>query len=522
MHPSIQDIEKANKPAYDLRRTRVNEVTEENMFIEQDLKPRKSHERKNISKTLKKSFDEETSISHQAQKTSQYRDLEALVREILLIYRKRNGQNGDLGTGAKGSFPIVEEKLIAAIEALLNEKSRNVDRKKFHRSKEMFQMLTSNKEMFLKILQDQNSILLKEDRKSKSKSKGQESEEPLTHKHRKIHRRKSKSQEILPSYEKDRIVILKPGYSENRQSPGTRERAGKTVDSGWCSPNRDHFYMERFAKVPNGFKRVNEIKSENADDRISNIYVEAKKHLSEMLTSGDEDAESMKRSLTPLPRSLGRILSLREYNYYSPCTSPRGQPRPVVNKSQPAETVENPVRKAEVLEVVTREGDQESIKSSLYDKEHEKQPEECEPRDSATEGRPSESLEPDLPEKNEPSSPQNLHEHSLATKTEEHEIHPGKPSPTSILDPLFSDDDIIPARTISPPVDVTVQPRSIQFDELVSGSENQQIRITDSGDNEESEFEYVEAVLLSSDLNWSGFETRWLSSVQILDPVFIR
>ncbi|KAJ0779374.1 hypothetical protein HanPI659440_Chr06g0225761 [Helianthus annuus] len=554
-HSSIKDVEKTKKTKVDLTRMRVKEVTEEKMFFDLDPKSiRKNHERVNKSKTLQKSFDEETSISHQAQKTSQYHDLEALVREILLIYRKRNEQNGDHGTWAKRSFPIVEEKLIAAVEALLNEKSRNGDHKKFHHSKEMFKMLSSNKEMFLKILHDQNLILLNEDQKSRSRSKvqGPEEPEPLTRKHQKIFRRKSKSQECIQLYEKDRIVILKPGCSENQVStgnetdndengsqfsftkvkrrlkhameneqatPGPTERAGKTVDSGWSSPNRDHFYIERFTKVNNGFKTGDRFSNSRADNRISNIYVEAKKHLSEMLTSGDEDAESMKRSLPARSKSLGRILSLREYNSLSPLNSPRGQTRPMVNTSQLIVPIENPEGKIAVLDNVTCGGDQEIVNLPSCDKEHKKQPELCEPRDSVTEEyQPSESLEPDLPEKNELSSSQNPNEHSLASKTEDFKTSPEKPSPVSVLEPLFSDDDVTPAKPVSLPVEAAVQPRCIEFDEFVSGVEDQQIRITDSGDNEETAFEYVEAVLLSSDLNWSVFENRWISSVQILDP----
>ncbi|KAK9076402.1 hypothetical protein SSX86_004736 [Deinandra increscens subsp. villosa] len=563
-----QDDERIIKPTFDLMRTRVKEVNEEKMFVDQDPKSiRKNHKHMNTSKTLKMSFDEEITFSHQAQKTSQYHDLEALVREILLIYRKRNEQHGDIGTGQNGSFPIVEEKLIAAVEALLNEKSRNRDYKKFHHFKEMFQMLSSNREMFLKIIQDQNLILLNEDQKSKSKGQGRP-EEPLVRKHRKISRR-SKSQESITLNKNDRIVILKPGWSENQVPMGTEthsdengsqfsfmkvktrlnqaKRTGKTVDGGWSSPNRDHFYTERFAKITNGLTRGDgfsksletEIKSDNSENKTFNIYVEAKKHLSEMLTSGDEDAESMKRSLPALPKSLGRILSLREYNSLSHVTSPRGQPRPLVNKCQFIMTSEDSEGKMVVLDDVTCEGDQEIVESPSCDREHAKQTEGCLPRNSLTEDQPSESLEPvkknynfygdltfsllflvkqDLPEKNELFSSPDRNEHSLSCKTEEHETSPGKPSPISVLEPLFSDDDTTPARRVSLPVETTVQPRCIKFDELVSSTEDQQIRITDSGDNEESAFEYVEAVLLSSDLNWSEFETRWISSVQILDP----
>ncbi|GJU76451.1 hypothetical protein Tco_1273521 [Tanacetum coccineum] len=61
-----------------------------------------------------------------------------------------------------------------------------------------------------------------------------------------------------------------------------------------------------------------------------------------MLTSGDEDAESMMRSL-PNHKILGRFLSLREYNSHSPGTSPRRPIRLLVNKSQPFFTIDNPL-----------------------------------------------------------------------------------------------------------------------------------------------------------------------------------
>ncbi|KAK9056178.1 hypothetical protein SSX86_027267 [Deinandra increscens subsp. villosa] len=569
-HPSIKDGEKIKKPTLDLTRNRVKELIEEEMFIDLDPKStRKDHEHKNTSKTLKKSFDEEISVNHQVSvpKTTQYHDLEALVKEILLIYKKKNEQHGILDTGAKGSFPIVEEKLFVAVEALLNEKSANGDHKKIHHLKEMFQTLSSNKEMFLKILQDQNSVLLNEDQKLKSTDQGPE--EPVTRKHRKFFRRKSKSQESISLKENGRIVILKSGSSENQvpvdndthsegngsqfsfmeikrrlkhamgkerqlpgPGPGPVERTGKTVfDGGWSSPNRDHFYTERFARVTNGLKagdrfsklRESEMANEDANSKISNIYVEAKKHLSEMLTNGDEDAELMMRSL---PKSLGRILSLREYSSFSPITSPRVRTRhlscddlSIDNKSQPFTTSDTSKKEGVVSDDMTCEGAEEVVNLPSCDEEHKEQTEACEPHViTLIEDRHSDSLEPDLLEEELSSSSfRKPDEPSVASKTEEHEISPEKPSPISVLEPLFSDDDISPAGTASLPVEAAVQPLCIQFDEPLTCAENQQIRITDSGDNEESPFEYVEAVLLSSDLNWSEFEKRWMSSDQILD-----
>lgn len=59
-------------------------------------------------------------------------------------------------------------------------------------------------------------------------------------------------------------------------------------------------------------------------------------------------------------------------------------------------------------------------------------------------------------------------------------------------------------------VEYAIQPLRIRF-------EDQETRTRNCVENEESAFEYVEAVLLASDLNWDEFGKRWLSSMQILD-----
>ena len=53
------------------------------------------------------------------------------------------------------------------------------------------------------------------------------------------------------------------------------------------------------------------------NQRIPTIYSEAKKHLSEMLSNGDEDDDILRRQT---PKTLGQILSLREF--VSPIGSP--------------------------------------------------------------------------------------------------------------------------------------------------------------------------------------------------------
>ncbi|MCD9645522.1 hypothetical protein HAX54_034518 [Datura stramonium] len=92
-----------------------------------------------------------------------------------------------------------------------------------------------------------------------------------------------------------------------------------------------------------------------------------------------------------------------------------------------------------------------------------------------------------------------------------------RPSPISVLEPLFAEDDVSPASTICRPVDPEIQPRKIHFEEPVPSISEQDCP-TVCFENEESAFEYVEAVLLGSGLSWDEFLLRWLSSDQILDP----
>ncbi|XP_065859580.1 uncharacterized protein [Euphorbia lathyris] len=102
-------------------------------------------------------------------------------------------------------------------------------------------------------------------------------------------------------------------------------------NAGRNSPTKDHFFIEKIARPPVGMKKgertdklkEREISKDHATvlyprQRLSNIYTEAKKHLSEMFTSGTGDSDFSNRQV---PKSLGRILSLPEYNY-SPVGSP--------------------------------------------------------------------------------------------------------------------------------------------------------------------------------------------------------
>lgn len=67
-------------------------------------------------------------------------------------------------------------------------------------------------------------------------------------------------------------------------------------------------------------------------------------------------------------------------------------------------------------------------------------------------------------------------------------------------------------------VELEIQPRQINFEEQMSCSD-QGACLQTSLQDEESAFEYVEAVLLGSGLNWDEYLLRWLSSCPILDSV---
>ncbi|KAL4567075.1 hypothetical protein LXL04_022647 [Taraxacum kok-saghyz] len=543
-HVAIEDIEEIKNPSLDVVKTSVKELMEEEMISEQD--PTKQTEKpSNVS----------------------FNDLEALMKEILILYQTRHN---DLNEGQNRNFTIVEEKLTAAIELFMNENSTE-DQEKTERSKDLidtFQMITSNKELFMKLLQDQNPILLNEDQKSKSKSTQRSNSlenEPSNRKHRNFFRRRSKSVDVDNStLSSSRIVILKPNSLENRikldnnnndnnnnvyserinsqfsfmeikkrlkhvigkeqSRPGSSERNIEAIN-GWSSPNRDHFYTEKFTKKVVE-KRVSNL-GENGDvsSHISSIYLEAKKHLLEMVSNGYDDAELM---MERLPRTLGKILSCPEVNEKSqPCvdssnldenlkvhdevdldnnTLVEGVTCSIMEDTSREEAIEigkqENQEEMEVMDVLYGEC---SSPERLDDEQHDENVEVFD------EKRSPECLKSDSLEEIEFSSPIGS---SLSNNIEEVDSNSidksGRPSPVSVLEPLFSDNEISPTSTISRPVAAGIQPLCIRFED------HETCRRT-CLENEESEFEYVEAVLLASDLNWDEFEKRWLSSLQILD-----
>lgn len=468
-------IESLNGEKAETVRTRVKELMEEEMYGDQtgDLEcDHHVHSHEHTGKTSSRSFDSCEISKVPPQKTPHYHDLKDLVNELLLIHQKRNEEQ--------------KPKSIERSNSLENERNNpKSDEPVIHKPRNFFKRRSKSHECIS--LNVNNSPL------PSNRTNG-------------FHSERSTSQFSFTEIKRK----LKNAIGRSPRDSGCRENPVVDGSSRWSSPNRDQFFSERFSRISNEFKTQDGVsrlhKSEtkpmenyefgDTSYRISNIYIEAKKHLSEILSIGDEDTEFMEERHS---RTLGKLLSFPEYN------SPRGN-SPKVNESQPF-VVENDHQEPEVLdEVLETEGVLEIVKPPS--------PIDIEVVDVA-----------DLTEEDElscspPASPSGS---SLAVNRKTEEVEnttddkTGKPSPVSVLEPMFSDDDISPARTISRSAEASIQPLRIRFEEVVPPPKNQETRIRNLVENDESAFEYVEAVLLASDLNWDDFEKRWLSSTQILD-----
>ncbi|CAL0315075.1 unnamed protein product [Lupinus luteus] len=122
-------------------------------------------------------------------------------------------------------------------------------------------------------------------------------------------------------------------YLADSQNKGPSGKAIGKDSVEMRSPNKDHFFIEKIARPTNDVKKGDkndtlkdsELNTEHENGsyskpKLSNLYIEAKKHLSEIVSNGDENIEVSSRKY---PSSLGRILSLPEYNF-SPLGSPVG------------------------------------------------------------------------------------------------------------------------------------------------------------------------------------------------------
>ncbi|XP_073312321.1 uncharacterized protein [Primulina huaijiensis] len=642
------------------------------------------------------------------QKTVDSLDLETIMEEFAKI-NERSPKNekpnldGDLEVPRDQAVTIVEEEIVAVMKLFIEQReSSNVkhlgEEGKSCSSRELadaLQTLSTNKRVFLKLLKDPNSVLVKCIQNldnariesgsylSEEKPINLKSDERISRKHHNFFRRKSTSLESdLSGRDKNnqsssKIVILKPG-SEVLGSPEMgvdvrgvsfqsnfldnkggnvrnssqfsfheikrklrhamgKEKQGISLDGlvvklsskhrngnggekgvsgenfAWSSPNRNHFYTEKFTKSSTSLKKGEQdgklkakgsaMMDETCQNQrlgVSNIYIEAKKHLSEMLNKEDENSESMTEQLH---KSLGRILSFPDYNS-SPCCSPgkhgdgmiitahmRLSPHGMItnghlredNNNYPSSSMPNldnqhsifvsssndKVKSLGLNVDVGVSDDQEcsfenqSVIGETIINEVSNSSSRVIPVDEVAESMlyednvftpTSEAISNlisgdirnvDFKEgDNQESSTKHLEDSSCGFKSDfvvEDQILSSptvsptqspvsrdveisdcvhdkmeRPSPISVLEPLFPDDDISPASTKSQLVEKDIPPLQIHFEEQSSASD-QEICVRISLEDEESAFEYVEAVLLGSGLNWDEFLSRWIPSYEILD-----
>lgn len=306
-------------------------------------------------------------------------------------------------------------------QTIYNGKDLPEDDETFACSQELLQILqvlSSDKELFLKLLQDPNSILRKRvqelgsakgtdfNMSKQEPSNLREATEVVNHKSRNVFWKKMMPQEKTSVKGNDntgsskRIVIFKPGSmslpctetdnnvpssldshdinhpkghhvraslhfslteikkklkhamgKERHGNPGgifknlsiecrNMEQGSKVFGKdniGMKSPNKDHFFIEKMAKKGDKAGKLKDFEATsdlNIDkchkQRDSKLYNEAKKHLHEILGNGDESVEFSSRQI---PETLGRILSLPEYNF-SPIGSPRRDIEPRLATAQ--------------------------------------------------------------------------------------------------------------------------------------------------------------------------------------------
>ncbi|TKY65438.1 TRM32 protein [Spatholobus suberectus] len=640
----------------------------------------------NLDATLKSEFPHN---QHSRQQSKDNLDLDKIMDDFCHVEAACSMMHDDDGkiNAQSDKKHVISENLANAIHEFVNQMILNgkdlPEDGQFLSSRELMealQVISSDKQLFVRLLQDPNSHLLKyiQELENVQGKGGKEcssvtgsncSEQELVNlkqtreianrKHRSFFRKRVKSQSKDPTNENgktefsNRIVILKPALTgmpisesgnnlassldshdiAHYKGPSVRvgshfslteikrklkhamgkerhgnpevisqkllvERQnkvprGKSIgkdNAGMRSPNKDHFFIEKIARpmfdVVKGNKtgtlKDSELNVEHESgtpiQRVSNIYIEAKKHLCEMLDSADENTNISSRQI---PKTLGRILSLPEYNF-SPLESPGRDlenhvvtaqarfsssdktrevsedilsPKPATfiglpdqetnnsekqssicdessnNKVQEIKSVSNfshdvghvdisktccPVRD----EIVTEESTEEKndLESSLdpngFITEKDQNIDISEIPDGAG---CSECLNQDITEENQLSSP-----HSFITKKNE-ELESGtdvsgRPSPVSVLDTSFSDDDFGPRHSKCQPVKLPVRPLQIQFEEHDSSPAEQFDRGKYCLEESEVIYDYIKAVLHASGLTRDQLLMKCLSSDKILDP----
>ncbi|MED6150932.1 hypothetical protein PIB30_077407 [Stylosanthes scabra] len=372
-------------------------------------------------------------------------------------------------------------------------------------------------------------------------------------------------------------------YPAESQRPSNKAILKDNV--GMRSPNKDHFFLEKIArptKPKDPELIVDQESGSYRKKRASNLYTEAKKHLSEMIGSGDENMDMSSRQIS---KTLGRILSLPEY-HFSPLGSPAsdwehhfvaGQtrfstsdrtweayqnmsPKQATFVNNLYQEAENPEKQSSICdrssnniaqefkfesnipdelshvdkvegycavndEIVVK-GDVESereiniLESSselvcLSIGEEEQSYDILEITDSE---RSSQCFTQDSIGENQQSTPPSSSYSSFKKKSEELESGAevcGRPSPVSVLNAPFMEDEISPGYQC---IQVAVRPLHIQFEEQDYSPVNGVSKGKYCLEENELIYKYIKAVLQASELTMDQLLMKCHSSDKILDP----
>lgn len=391
--------------------------------------------------------------------------------------------------------------------------------------------------------------------------------------------------------------------SDERPNLTNREKRDGAETVAMASPSRDHFFIERIPKSSAGKKadkkgklKVGSVHLENDADicpeqRVSNMYVEAKKHLAEIIGTNMVDADSPRRQA---PRSLGKLMSFSGYISPTLC-SPRLEreiqfsPREVCQADDKICQVKQESNASLQVPVKQESGIKPCIAAHIPICEAEVPPvapisdgppcESCVDKPNHGPEVPTSEVDADIarsPDAEGQAAENNQMERSFkpdslqSIRTSEHVDHPpnsicsednwhsarlgqdsctesessssqtasalsgsvtdkfegrelmsdatSKPSPVSVLEPLFTEDDVSPPgiKSLS-----AVQPRQIRFEEeILAPSERYPCHRT-CIDYEKHTFDFVKAVVQMSGLTWDELHRRTLFSAHHIDPLLL-
>ncbi|CAH8287518.1 unnamed protein product [Eruca vesicaria subsp. sativa] len=595
---------------------------------------RKNHRRKN--KTRKNSCDNFSNITtpdteepqvHRRHKKSHHAsersvDIDNMIEEFYSEIHRRSTSRGKNGM-LNHKHEDYKEKLRELVKFLISQKLLHGNRPKENSEiltskdlMEVFQILGSDEELFLKLLQDPEILVPRDISQNLQNSQSQKGEESLSLSDKRwssFFRRKDTPQERTDEKAceaSDRIFILKPSFSSPETGGNSRgsspdshlmrnkiqnernsshfflseikrklkqairkEQPGLQRERGFPKnvPTKDHFFLERMAK-PSTSQKNNE---DDRKQRVSNIYTEAKKHLSEMLNNGDLDSNITSRQVQ---RTLGRILSLPEY--LSPISSPGRRweksstaahrksaassdyinavnIKKEAHVSQPEDAIKSddtqacvlskePDSAAESLQPTASEptdgtANEDKISAAgsaddvMITNEIGMVTEEAsftlvndlsklEVQDEQMDGIISKQIsheENQLPLASSVASPS----HCLAKSEECKSAATDTPewsSPISVLEPLFIEDDISPAKIRSQSDEPQVQPWCIHFDEKEdSAAKSREDSVKSITSDKEVVFGYIKAVMDAVESDFKELYLKAQFSDQLLEPALI-